>query len=177
MADTRERILDAAERRVRAGGYGAFSFRDIAEDVGVKSASVHHHFATKAILTRALVERYVQRVKARLGDPVGQSPRDAIDRLTAVFREAAVDRDEMCLCGMLASERDGLPTEVADAAAGFFDAMIEHLAAAFGAAPAALSPEAVVAGLEGALLVARATRAPARFDVIVAEFLGLRAAA
>src|SRR3712207_8206920 len=44
---TAERIMDAAERRIRAAGYGGFSFRELAAEVGVKSASVHHHFPTK----------------------------------------------------------------------------------------------------------------------------------
>lgn len=40
-------IMDAAERRMRIGGFNGFSFREIAADVGVKSSSVHYHFPTK----------------------------------------------------------------------------------------------------------------------------------
>ena len=44
MPDTssmRERILGAAEKRVRALGFNAVSFRDLASDVGVQSSTLH----------------------------------------------------------------------------------------------------------------------------------------
>lgn len=45
----KEKILAAAEKRVRHVGYNAVSFRDLAADVGVKSSSVHYHFLKKKI--------------------------------------------------------------------------------------------------------------------------------
>src|ERR1700720_895295 len=47
MRDVKTAILDAAERRMQIGGFGGFSFREIAADVGIKSSSVHYHFPTK----------------------------------------------------------------------------------------------------------------------------------
>ena len=46
----REALLKVAEDKVRKGGYNNFSFREIANEVGIKSASVHYHFKTKADL-------------------------------------------------------------------------------------------------------------------------------
>jgi AcrR family transcriptional regulator len=46
--DTAERLMDLAEAHMRNGGYAGFSFRDLAAELGIKSASVHHHFPTKA---------------------------------------------------------------------------------------------------------------------------------
>ena len=57
QANTVEAIMDAAERRIRELGYNGFSFRDIAADVGIKSASVHHHFPTKPALAAAVARR------------------------------------------------------------------------------------------------------------------------
>ena len=37
MSDVKAAIMDAAERRMQQGGFGGFSFREIAADVGVKS--------------------------------------------------------------------------------------------------------------------------------------------
>ena len=44
MTDTRLDILDTAEQRMRDVGYHSVSFRDLADDLGIKSASVHYHF-------------------------------------------------------------------------------------------------------------------------------------
>src|SRR6478752_8675700 len=38
--------MDLAESHMRVAGYAGFSFRDLAAEIGIKSASVHHHFPT-----------------------------------------------------------------------------------------------------------------------------------
>src|ERR1700737_89753 len=58
MSDVAAAIMDAAERRMRKGGFNGFSFREIAVDVGVKSSSVHYHFPTKENLAAAVIQRY-----------------------------------------------------------------------------------------------------------------------
>lgn len=41
MNETAERLMDLAEARIRQAGYRGFSFRDLAAEIGIKSASVH----------------------------------------------------------------------------------------------------------------------------------------
>ena len=41
---TRERILDSAQALAQARGFNAFSYADIATELGVKKASIHYHF-------------------------------------------------------------------------------------------------------------------------------------
>ncbi len=160
----RDRILDAAEARARAGGYHGFSFRDLAQDVGIKSASVHYHFPTKADLAAALARRYTSRAQDRLGDPADLSPEEAVARVTALFRDALLKDDKMCLCGLFGAERDTLPPEVAVATGGFFRLILEYLATAFGRDWIGPPPAAILAQLEGALIVARTLREPALFE-------------
>ena len=117
-----DRILDAAEGRARRGGYHAFSFRELADDIGVKSSSIHYHFPTKPMLAEALAHRYAARARARLGDAAGLSADDAVTRVTALFRDALVKDDRMCLCGIFGAERDALPPAVDAAVASFFPA-------------------------------------------------------
>lgn len=159
----RDRLLDAAERRARAGGYNGFSFRELAGDVGIKSASVHYHFPTKADLAEALVRRYTSRAEERLGSPDGLSRPEAVARVGALFRDALVRDDRMCLCGLFGAERDALPTTVADATAGFFRFLIDYLDASEDD-EGGPTPAAVLASLEGALILARTLRDPAIFD-------------
>ncbi len=47
----------------RRRGYNGFSYADISNAIGIRKASVHHHFPTKAALVAVLVERYVGRAK------------------------------------------------------------------------------------------------------------------
>jgi len=54
---TREALLDAAFELLGTVGYASFSYRDLAEKVGIRTASIHYHFPSKADLGVALVEK------------------------------------------------------------------------------------------------------------------------
>jgi TetR/AcrR family transcriptional repressor of nem operon len=151
----RERILEAAERRARAGGYNGFSFRELADDVGIKSASIHYHFPTKASLAEALVSRYAERAYSDLGDPASVTSSEAVQRVCSLFERALINEDKMCLCGLFGAEHDALPPAVAQATADFFRGLITFLKKSTGPKRPDFSPEALIATLEGGLIVAR----------------------
>ncbi|MEL6281088.1 MAG: helix-turn-helix domain-containing protein, partial [Pseudomonadota bacterium] len=93
---TAEKIMAAAERRVRAAGYNGFSFRDLAEDVGIKSASVHHHFPTKEGLVAKLAAAYTERFMEAVAEaPAGAARIAAYQR---AFRASLEADRQMCLC-------------------------------------------------------------------------------
>jgi len=48
--DIYKHILTVAEGLIQSQGYNTFSYRDIANQVGVKTSSIHYHFPTKADL-------------------------------------------------------------------------------------------------------------------------------
>jgi TetR/AcrR family transcriptional repressor of nem operon len=111
--DTRRAIMDAARSAVQARGYNALSFRELAKDVGVKSASVHYHFPTKGNLGAALArdyteqgQRYLESLSTRASLPA------RMDGYVAIFRQALEDDNRMCLCGIMAAEQHDLPAEV-----------------------------------------------------------------
>ena len=57
VSGTAKRLMDLAEAHIRESGYAGFSFRNLAAEVGIKSASVHHHFPTKAKMAAAVARR------------------------------------------------------------------------------------------------------------------------
>ncbi len=54
MMGTKELLLKEAEMLVRTRGFAAFSYADLSERVGIRKASIHHHFPTKEELGGAL---------------------------------------------------------------------------------------------------------------------------
>lgn len=74
--DTRHLILDVAEELLLTRGYVAFSYQDIAARIGIRKASIHYHFPSKADLGLAIIERGVartQHVRTRdLSDPAAR---------------------------------------------------------------------------------------------------------
>lgn len=56
----REEILDAASELFTSGGYTGTSTRAIADAVGIRQASLYHHFATKDDILAVLLARTVE---------------------------------------------------------------------------------------------------------------------
>ena len=186
-ASTADRILDAAEALVTTRGFNGFSYAHIAQELGITTASLHYHFRSKAQLGEALIARYAERFAAAL-DQIERGKPDAPDRLTAYAElySGVLHGDRMCLCGMLAAEYETLPKPMGEAIVRFFDANEDWLThvLANGRTDETLivegdpheSAQAILSGLEGALLVARPYGDPTRFDAtakrLLAPFLG-----
>ncbi len=171
MADgsMRETILNAAEARVRTGGFHGFSFRDIAADVGIKSASVHYHFPTKSDLVAAVAERYTDKARDRLTP--ASSPAEAVDKVAGLFRDALSVEDQMCLCGILGAERDAVPDAVAAGTASYFRLLVGYLNQSWPKGAGALRPETAVASFEGALILARNLNDPSILDAVIGDVM------
>jgi TetR/AcrR family transcriptional repressor of nem operon len=172
--DIREAILNSAEVRIRAGGYHACSFREIAADIGIKSASVHYYFPTKAELGAAMVARYQARVLAEIGSPDdGRDLAAKLDAMRVAFRNGLARGDGMCLCGVLATESRGLPSAVAGATQHYFVACNDWLRTAFAQEPIG-QPERkalqVTALLQGAMLQAIALDDVGAFDAALENY-------
>ena len=46
VSSTADDILACARSLIVAGGYNGFSYADIADVVGIRKPSIHHHFAS-----------------------------------------------------------------------------------------------------------------------------------
>jgi TetR/AcrR family transcriptional repressor of nem operon len=186
---TPEQILDCARTLILHGGYNAFSYADVAERVGIRKASIHHHFATKEELVRLLVARYRAAAQAGLV-ALEQQVVDAPAQLASYvgyWRQCIADQSApMCLCALLASELPVLPESIALEVRAHFRALSAWLAAVLErgakagrlrfAQPAAVEAEAFMAAVHGAMLSARAYADPQAF-VVVSDALLARLAA
>jgi TetR/AcrR family transcriptional repressor of nem operon len=162
--DTRETIMAVARKMVQTRGYNGLSFRELAKEVGIKSASIHYHFPTKGDLGAALAKRYTADGQAYLNG-LRQDSDDLnfwIKGYTDVFRMALVNDNRMCLCGIMAAEYDDLPPEVRTEVDGFTDLNVRWLTEVLGACRPKLNQEtresralAIYAAVEGAQLIAR----------------------
>ncbi|GAA6208976.1 TetR/AcrR family transcriptional regulator [Cognatishimia sp. WU-CL00825] len=173
-SETATRILDTAERVARQGGYNAFSFRDIAAEIGIKSASVHYHFPTKEDLGAALADRYTDRFLGALGAPEDADVKTMVTRYIDACAHALKVDGLMCLCGMFGAEIEQLPSPVARKTRAFFERNLAWLAAVYlaGGHTAAQSNQAaarLIATTEGAMILARAMDDHSLFDSVTAD--------
>lgn len=157
MSDRREAILDVAERLIRANGYSGFSFREVASEVGIKSASVHYHFPAKPDLAAAVAERYRERFAKALEVKEKQGTA-RVEAWRALFHSALKRDGLMCLCGILAVEGASLPPQVAKEARAFLEfgiASLNEVCPGEGVR--------ILSQLEGAMLIARSAGDPSVF--------------
>jgi len=134
MSDSKEnQILQVAEDMVRKGGYNSFSFRKVADKVGIKSASVHYHFPTKGELAVAVAKRYTDNFINAIGQPedIHKSGQCPIVVYISAFRSALTQDQGLCLCGMLGAEAGSLPQPVIEATKVFFARNVEWLERAY----------------------------------------------
>ena len=68
--DTREKILEAADRLFAEVGYDATATREIAEMSGVNKALIHYHYENKEALFTIILDRYYERLAAALAKSV-----------------------------------------------------------------------------------------------------------
>ena len=138
--DSATQILDIAERRMRQTGYNAVSYRDIAAEMGIKSASLHYHFPKKEDLGTALTRRYANNFAAALQQIASREadPKDRIKAFVDIYSRELKERGLVCLCAVLGAETDGLPERVSSEIKIFFDQNIDWLTAQYDALGKAL---------------------------------------
>ena len=74
LSTTSDQILASARSFIISGGYSGFSYADISEVVGIRKASIHHHFPSKVDLVRTLVTRYREDAETGLAQVAGAVP-------------------------------------------------------------------------------------------------------
>src|ERR1700688_1727940 len=102
-SSSREAILAAARRTAPAHGYSGLNFRDLADQVGIKAASIHYHFPSKADLGAAVARRYWEDTAAALESMLAETPDPVrcLRRYPDVFRKSLESDNRMCLCSFM----------------------------------------------------------------------------
>lgn len=125
---TRESLLQTAELLLRSRGYAAFSYADLAQVVGIRKASIHHHFPTKEALGVAVVEAYIEgvvRTFARI-EAECASVADRLQAFSGLFT-AGMQQGRLPLCGALAAEMAALPERLRILTRDFFRLQLDWL--------------------------------------------------
>ncbi|AFY39346.1 regulatory protein TetR [[Leptolyngbya] sp. PCC 7376] len=180
------KILDVAQDMVRNRGYSAFSYADIAAEVGIRKASIHYHFASKDDLVRSLVQRYRANM-SRDCDWISHYSERLDIRLmqfVGLYRDG-LDKKQICLCAMLSADFAVLPEATKEEIQAFFQEtetwLTELLQKGESNRLWACRPSAqaeakgLIALLQGSQLIARSSANPAEtFDNIVRPLLAAK---
>jgi TetR/AcrR family transcriptional regulator, transcriptional repressor for nem operon len=113
--DTATRIRETAHDLIAERGYSGFSYADIAEKVGIRKASIHHHFPSKVDLVVATLKEY----RAKLVEAAGGLDNNVVDPLQRLklyvrhWEECIKTNDRpICIAALLGAGLPSLPEEV-----------------------------------------------------------------
>ncbi|MEO9819264.1 MAG: TetR/AcrR family transcriptional regulator [Paracoccaceae bacterium] len=174
--DTKTALLDSAERAARTLGFDGFSYADLAEDVGIRKASIHHHFPSKAKLSVELMQRYFDKFETLHNEFQASSSSGGVQLSTVIdnYRAGLDGGKSLCLCVSFTASRESLPPEVSQLVRRFRTMIIGWLEDAFRMGHSdgtithvqdpAQEAAAALSLFEGAQLSARAQEDIALFD-------------
>ena len=130
VVTTRDALLDAAAMLLQDVGWASFSFRDLAERVGIRAPSIHYHFPTKADLGIALVgrmreERHAHEDKLSLQYP---NPRERLLALGKMIEHDICNGQKSCPIYAFQAEFSILPAAVQTVVRAWIDDCLAGLA-------------------------------------------------
>lgn len=179
MNATAERLLERAEETICTLGYSGLSFRTLADEVGIKSASVHYHFPTKTHLGVAVASRYQARFAQALEQIASApiAPLAQLRRFVDIYgSELRAGNNRLSICMMLAAEKDSLPDEVNRCVTAFYQLNLDWLSRVLGdlgEADATTRARQILALLQGAVLGSKTLADTAYFESAAAAVMQL----
>lgn len=176
--NSKEAILSAARQMAQAHGYGGLNFRDLADAVGIRAASIYHHFPSKADLGAAVARRYWEDTAGDLDELLALAPDPiaALKQYPQIFRRSLESGNRLCLGSFMAAEYDDLPEAVTKEVQAFADVNIAWLSKVL-IATGTVEPEngedrarAIFAAVAGAQLLARSRSDIHLFDALMDSY-------
>jgi AcrR family transcriptional regulator len=135
-SETRQQIVDVADRLFYEHGFEASSFADIAKDVGLSRGNFYYHFKTKDEILDAVIARRVSNTRAML-DAWEQAAPSPAERIRSFVRILIANRTKImahgCPVGTLCNELAKLDHPAKDGAALLFTLFRDWLARQFAA--------------------------------------------
>ena len=111
--NTRESIIEAAHRLLLQRGMNGFSYRDIAEPLGVRNAAIHYHFPSKMDLVKALIEDNLDVLRKSTAEfmAYGGPARPQLEGLFDFTRHQCDCGRPVCMVGALSIDFEELSDE------------------------------------------------------------------
>jgi len=119
----REEIIQLADTLIRQKGYNAFSFYDISDKVGIKTASVHYHFPAKSDLGVAVIEQHIENLNNVIEHYKQKSSTEKLDKFFSIYANIKKE-NKVCLVGSLATDFNTLDKKVQQKLKAFSEVML-----------------------------------------------------
>lgn len=179
VGDTRLTILRAARELIQTRSYLGLSFQDLADKVGIRKASLYHHFPSKEALGVAVLERAIEQFDDWAAS-MGGTPQAKLHAYVLMFRDVLGAGRRVCPGGAMGPGWDCIEPDLQQAVKRVRQRQIDWLTLVIGqikpgrsrptSTPNQIACE-IFALCQGALLSARMTGRAADFDEALAPLV------
>lgn len=114
VLSTREQIIEFSADMLRANGFDGFSYLDISRHLGIKKASVHHHFPKKVDLGLALCDWTQDWLEQGLShiDARSSSNWNKLERYMRAALKHSLNEQKLCPISAFYSDLSKLPEPI-----------------------------------------------------------------
>ncbi|UYL09026.1 TetR/AcrR family transcriptional regulator [Bdellovibrio sp. SKB1291214] len=110
--ETKAQALEIAKNHLQLRGYNGFSFQDIADELGIRKASLHYYFASKEDLGLALIEDYIQSFQQWSEMHEDREPLEKIKKFIDMYNSFSQDGLKVCPGGVFCIDYNTLPAKL-----------------------------------------------------------------
>lgn len=120
---TVEKLSELSREYILKNGYHGFSYQDLANELGIKKASIHYYFPSKEDLGKDFIVNYQKRTE-RIFDKFEKQKLNPKEKIFSYMKnlEYFIDTEGIiCPCGVLSAEINTLPEKVKEQLNIFFE--------------------------------------------------------
>ncbi len=107
--DTKSKAIETAKAQLQLKGFNGFSFQDIADDLGIRKASLHYYFSSKEELGLALIADYEDAFLQWTLTVESMSGLEKLERFGMLFYKMSQDKLKICPTGVYCADFNTLP--------------------------------------------------------------------
>jgi TetR/AcrR family transcriptional regulator, transcriptional repressor for nem operon len=109
--NTKELIIATANKLLIERGYNAFSYKNISEQIGIKTSSIHYHFPAKTDLGVAIIKSHSKALRDTIERTRDKNALEKLHKLFLYYKRLAHD-NKVCIVSALTSDVNTLDEPV-----------------------------------------------------------------
>jgi AcrR family transcriptional regulator len=123
LTDAKEQIIKTTRNKLHTKSYNSISYKEISDELGIKKASLYHHFPSKEKLGLTVLQNYRKHINdlMKKTDEYTDDPWKKLKGYLRYFSKLREEDDKICLGGVLTTEYNTLPESIQKELKGLFE--------------------------------------------------------
>lgn len=131
LGNTRDKIVELARDYIQKIGYHSFNYKQIATQLNIKNAAIHHYFPSKEDLGLAVIEKDKQEFLSMNKHFEGTSPKEMAEAILNNYNQYFNDGNKLCIIGTFESSYNDMPENIKVAATQYLEVVNNWLVDVF----------------------------------------------